>query len=190
MLAVAHERGFQPRYVLFDSWYASLQNLKAVRAQGWSWLTQLRSNRLVNPDGAGNVKVGTLAIPPQGLTAHLRGYGWVKVFRTVATDGDVEHWATDDLTLTEEGRQELSRQAWGIEVYHRGIKQCCGIEKSPARKAEAQRNHIGLCRQAFLRLEVHRLRTGTSWYEAKASVIRDALRNYLAHPWYQLAPTA
>ena len=51
LLAVAGERGFQPRYVLFDSWYASLQNLKAVRDQGWSWLTQFRGNRLVNPGG-------------------------------------------------------------------------------------------------------------------------------------------
>ena len=190
MLAAAQQRGFQPQHVLFDSWYASRQNLKTVRAQGWSWLTQFRSNRLVNPDGRGNVRVGTLEIPPQGLTVHLRGYGWVKVFRTVSTDGDVEHWATDDLTLTEEGRQGLARQAWGIEVYHRGIKQCCGVEKSPARKAQAQRNHIGLSLQAYLRLEVHRLRTGISWYEAKTGIIRDALRNYLSHPWYQLPPTA
>jgi hypothetical protein len=190
MLAVAQQREFEPEYVLFDSWYAGLQNLKAVRAQGWPWLTQFRNNRLVNPDGSGNVKVGTLEIAPQGRTVHLRGYGWIKVFRTVSTDGDVEHWATSDLDLTPQGQESLAGYAWGIEVYHRGIKQCCGVEKSPARKAEAQRNHIGLSLQAFLRLEVHRLRTGASWYEAKASIIRGALRNYLAHPWYQLTPTA
>ena len=153
------------------------------------------AGHLVNPDGTGNVKVGTLAIAPAGRRVHLRGYGWVKVFRTVSTDGDVEHWATSDLTLTPEGREELARQDWGVEVYHRGIKhrgikQCCGVEKSPARKAEAQRNHIGLSLQAYLRLEVHRLQTGISWDEAKASIIRDALRAYLSHPWYQLPSTA
>ena len=31
MLEVAKERGFQPSYVLFDSWYASLRNLKTIR---------------------------------------------------------------------------------------------------------------------------------------------------------------
>ncbi len=190
MLTVAGQREFQPEYVLFDSWYASLDNLKAVRAQGWPWLTQLRSNRLVNPDGPGNVRIGTLELSALGQVVHLRGYGWVKVFRTVSTDGDVEHWATSDLDLTPERREELVRQAWGIEVYHRGIKQYCGVEKSPARKAPAQRNHIGRSLQAFLRLEVHRLRTGVSWYEAKASIIREALREYLSHPWYQLSPTA
>jgi len=33
-----------------------------------------------------------------------------------------------------------------------------------------------------LRLEVYRLRTGVSWYEAKAAIVRDAIRSYLAHP--------
>ena len=112
------------------------------------------------------------------------------MFRTDSTDGDGEHWATSDLTLTPEDREGLARQAWGVEVYHRGIQQCCGVEKSPARKADAQRNHIGLSLQAYLRLEVHRIRTGIRWYDAKTSIIRDALRSYLASPWYQLPPTA
>lgn len=116
MLMAAGKREFQPQCVLFDSWYSNLQNLKAVRAQGWSWLTQFRSHRLVNPDGAGNVKVGTLEIPLQGRT-DLRGYGWVKVFRTVSTDGDVEHWSTSDLVLTPERREDLAGYAsWAIEL--------------------------------------------------------------------------
>ncbi|NKQ39683.1 MAG: IS4/IS5 family transposase, partial [Methanosarcinales archaeon] len=38
----------------------------------------------------------------------------------------------------------------------------------------------------YLRLEVYRLRTGISWFEAKTSIIRDAIRSYLAHPVYTL----
>jgi len=36
-------------------------------------------------------------------------------------------------------------------------------------------------------LEVHRLRTGISWFEAKGNVIRDAVRSYLADPAYTLS---
>jgi hypothetical protein len=50
MLAVAKARGFTPAYVCFDSWYSSKENLKAVRACGWHFLTQVRSNRRVDPD--------------------------------------------------------------------------------------------------------------------------------------------
>lgn len=190
MLAKAEERGFQSRYVLFDSWYAGLENLKAVRGYRRHWLTQLKSNRLVNPNGRGNVSIQEVEIPAEGRVVHLKGYGFIKVFRTVSKDGDVEYWATDDLEMSEERRQVLEKQGWGIETYHRGIKQCCGVEKAQVRKATAQKCHLLLALRAFLRLEVHRLRTGVSWYEAKAVIIRDAIRSYLAHPVYTLAPTA
>ncbi len=42
----------------------------------------------------------------------------------------------------------------------------------------------------FLRLEGYRLRTGMSWYEAKAAILREAIRAYLAQPIYELIPTA
>jgi hypothetical protein len=35
MLEKANERSFQSRFVLFDSWYASLGNLKKIRGYGW-----------------------------------------------------------------------------------------------------------------------------------------------------------
>jgi hypothetical protein len=34
------------------------------------------------------------------------------------------------------------------------------------------------------------LRTGVSWYEAKLSLLREAVRAYLAHPTYDLNLTA
>ena len=190
MLELAQGRGFQPRYVLFDSWYASLGHLKAIQAKGWFWLSQLRSNRLVNPGGQGNVGLGTVEVSEERRQVHLRGYAYIRVIRTVSKDGGVAHWATNDLTMRVQQRESLARQAWGIEVYHRGIKQFCVVEKSQARKAETQRNHVRIAFQASLRLEARRLRTGISWYQSKADMIRSALREYLAHPLYLLNPTA
>ena len=76
--------------LLFDGWYASLENLKAIRGYEWHWLTRLKGNRLVNPDDTGNVPIETLSIPAEGWVVHLKGYGFVRVFRTVAADGDAE----------------------------------------------------------------------------------------------------
>src|SRR6516162_11574690 len=53
MLHRAKARGFEPRCVAFDSWYSSLENLKAVRACGWTFLTQLKVNRKVDLDRQG-----------------------------------------------------------------------------------------------------------------------------------------
>ena len=186
MLAEAHRRGFHPQMVLFDGWYASLENLKAIRGQEWHWLTRFKANRLVNPDNSGNVPLETIAIPREGRPVHLKGYGFVRIFRTVAPDGDEEYWATSHLEMTEAERAEWARQAFGIEVYHRGIKQCCGIEKCQAQTEAAQRGHIQLALRAFIRLEANWLRTGVSWYQAKTEIIRSAVRDYLAHPRYTL----
>jgi putative transposase len=182
MLATAHARGFQPRIVAFDSWYASLENLKAVRSYGWHWLTQLKSNRQVDLDRTGNRAVRDVAIAAQGTVVHLKGYGMVKVFRIVTADGDTEHWATSNLELDSTTREELADQVWTIEVYHRGLKQFCGVERGQVRAARAQRNHIGLAIRAFVRLEHHRIRTGLSWFETKLSIIRPAIQHYLSHP--------
>ena len=77
-----------------------------------------------------------------------------------------------------------------MRTSHRGIKQCCGAEKARVRSARAQKRHLLLVLRSFVRLEAHRLRTGLSWYEAKTSIIREAVRTYLANPAYTLNPTA
>ena len=190
MLLRAGERGFRPGCVLFDSWYSSLGNLKTLRGLGWKWLTRLKANRLVDPDGSGNVPVNELDVPPEGREVHLKGYGMVRVFRSFSRDGEAEHWATGDTEMGDEERGELSSRGWGIETYHRGIKQCCGIEKAQVRGALAQLNHLSYSIRAFIRLEFQRLRRGVSWYEAKLSIVRDAVRAYLANPLFILKPTA
>jgi hypothetical protein len=190
MLETAHERGLRPRYVVFDSWYSALDNLKAIRSHGWRFLCRLESNRLVNPDKSGNISIREVEIPEDGRVVHLKAFGMVKVFRTVGRDGDAEYWATNELKMDDSEREELEGAGWGIEVYHRVLKQCCGVERAQVRGERAQRNHLGLSLRAFLRLEANRLESGVSWYEAKLSIVREAVRRYLAEPLYLLPSTA
>jgi len=189
MIDVAHTRGFRPACVLFDGWYSSLENLKHLRSLGWVWLTRLKANRLVNKDRQGERPLSRTEISADGTAVWLKGYGLVKVFKMVAPDGGIAYWATSDLTMTGLTRQQLAEYGWGIETYHRGIKQCTEVERCQARSATAQRNHIGLALRAFLRLEWHLFSTGISWLEAKTAIIRAAVRSYLAHPSIRL-PTA
>jgi hypothetical protein len=65
-------------------------------------------------------------------------------------------------------------------IFHRGLKQFCSVERCAARNGRAQRNHIGWAIRAFLRLEHHRITTGTSWFETKLAIIRPALQQFLA----------
>lgn len=51
-------------------------------------------------------------------------------------------------------------------------------------------DHLGLSLRAFLGLEANRLENGVTWYKAKLSIVRDAVRRYLAEPLYLPSPTA
>jgi len=85
---------------------------------------------------------------------------------------------------------QVLRWSWGIEVYHRALKQCCGVERAQVRCRRAVWGHLLLALRAFVRLEVYRLRCGVSWYALKLAIIRGAIREYLARPRYDLQPTA
>ena len=173
MLQTAHGRGFRPAYARMDSWYASSQNLKQIAALGWRFLT-----RLVNPDGRGSRPIEAVAVPPEGRAVHLKGSGFVG--RGGGVLGD--RWPAD------EGREAGRTGKAGLGV--RALRQRCGVERARVRKAVATLGPLLLALRAFLRLEVHRLRTGVSWCEAKAAIVRDAIRHYLAHPIHTLQPTA
>ena len=190
MLKEAHARGFAPACVVFDSWYSGLENLKLIRSFGWVWLTRLKSNRRVNPGREGLRAVSEVEIGESGRVVWLEGFGLIRVFKIVATDGDIELWATNKVEMGDLERVKWASAAWTIENYHRGIKQFCLIERAQVRSRRAWRNHIGLCLRAFLRLESHCYHKGISWYEAKTSIIREAVRAYIANPRYSLIPTA
>jgi hypothetical protein len=186
MLHRAKERGFEPSLILFDSWYASVDNLKIIRRYGWHWLTRLKKNRLVNPDDTKNIQIQEIEIPSEGRIVHLKAYGFIKVFKIVTEDDDIEYWATDVLEMDEAKREKMGGYSWKIEEYHRGIKQFCGVERCQARNGQSQRAHIMFSLRAFLRLEVERLKTGISWFETKRRIMRYAIRLYIKNPSYLL----
>lgn len=191
MLIEAFNRGFNPQFVCFDSWYASVENLRLCRALSWHFLTRLKSNRRIRFGGGKLQAVSEAGLcGGNGTICWLKDFGEVKIFRIVATDGTAEYWATSLKPMTESEREDFARTAWRIEMYHRALKQQCLIERAQCRRFRPVMNHIGLCIRAFLRLESHCYREKLSWFEAKASIIRDAVRAYLSNPRYSLLPTA
>lgn len=181
MVALAQRREFVPEYVLLDSWYTSVDNLKAISRQGWNWIGELKANRLVSLKQGFYVHVSDLDWTDTPVhKVWLRAYGFVLVSKMVTPHGDVAYLATNDLSLTaHETLKDHYAYRWTIEIFHRGIKQCCGIERCYSIKQRSQRNHILCAFLAFLKLEWQRLKTAVSWYNSKWSIVREAVTAYL-----------
>lgn len=183
MLETARSRGFKPKAVLMDSWFTSIGNLKLIENFGWKWIGGLKCNRLVSEEQGIYARVEHLDwTSKQVRKVWLKAYGFVQVSKIVATNGDVAYVASNDMSLdTYESIKTGSDFRWDIETFHRGIKQCCGIERCYSTLERSQRNHILCAFLAFLKLECKRVQNSISWYEQKWDIPRGAVRSYLAN---------
>ena len=177
MLSSAKSRGLEPEMVVADSWYSSLDNLKSIRSHGWDWVMGLKSNRLVNKP---HIQISKIDIPDEGLIVHLKGYGWIKLFRFVTKNGRTDYIGTSRLDLTTEQIKSYFERRWSIEVMHRELKQTCGFGRCQSNSGRAGRNHIGLSFIALVRKHKRRRLDYSSPYQQDWDVIRPAIQLALA----------
>jgi hypothetical protein len=171
LLIQAKRREVKPEAVIADSWYSSLDNLKAIRNLDWNWVMGLRKNRSVNK----KEKLEDLIIPEKGLLVHLRGYGWITVFRFVSSNRRTDYIGTNIQNPTRQQIKSLVRKRWEIEVFHRELKQTCGLEHCQSRNGRAQRNHIVLSVLSWIKTADVRRNNNFTFYQQQWDTIKQAI---------------
>ncbi|MFT3892770.1 MAG: transposase [Anaerolineales bacterium] len=165
----------QAKRILFDTWYASADNLKLIHRLGLTFFTTLKSNRMVSlSKEAGYIHLEQVLWTTEqlanGQMVKLKEVPFkVRLFKVVATNGDID-WVisnSPDETLTTQVAQEASDVRWQVEELHRGLKLLTGTEKCQCRKARSQRTHIACCFHAWLSLKVHAKKLGKTLYQTK-----------------------
>lgn len=150
--------GLRPRFVSADSWYSSLDNLKFLRNKEVGFLVGLEKNRIVSTAPGQYQQVGEGAIPEKGLYVHLKGFDFLKVFRTVDTDGQARHYGLylpDADKCRAAGRElfkELKAGHWNIEQMFRAIKQLVHAGHFFVRRTKAVTTHLFCVLRAFQKL--------------------------------------
>lgn len=190
LVSAIADKQLQARTVLFDSWYASADNLKLVHRAGRIFYTTLKANRLVSLDKtAGYIHLSEIEWTSErlehGVTVRLQKVPFdVQLFKLVATNGDIEWVVTNDpaSTLTRQVVQDANDVRWQVEELHRSLKQLTGSERCQCRKARSQRNHLACCYHAWLSLKVQAKRLGKTLYQVHTDLFRDYLRATLANP--------
>jgi len=69
---------------------------------------------------------------------------------------------------------------WGIECYHRAIKQVCGIERFMVRTTSAIKTHFFSAIRAFTQLELMRAEELIeNWYEVQRNLSIQVARDFI-----------
>jgi len=188
-----YAKKIQAKRILFDSWYASAENLKLVHRLGLIFFTTLKSNRMVSlSKETGWIHLDEIEWTPErlknGVRVKLKEVPFkVQLFKVVAKDGSIDWVITNgsDETLTTQAAQEANDVRWQIEELHRDLKQLTGTEKCQCRKGRSQRNHIACCYHAWLSLKVKAKLLGKTLYQTKEDLWSDYLPAELAAPRIQ-----
>lgn len=183
-----YAKKLQAKRILFDSWYASAENLKLVHRLGLTFFTTLKSNRLVSLSQEGGWRHldeinWTEERLKNGVLVKLKEVPFkVQLFKVVAKDGNIDWVITNcpDETLTTPAVQDANDVRWQVEELHRELKQLTGTEKCQCRQGRSQRNHLAYCYHAWLSLKTTAKKFGKTRYQTKNNLGSDYLRAELA----------
>lgn len=155
----------EPKYVVFDSFYAAKKILQRLIKYRWIFYTQVKKNRKLNGK--------------QVKLLHRNPY-WME---QGIIDGEIEvlivrngkkYFATNDFTSSKKEILARYKTRWMIETMFRMLYDKLGIEECASRSLVAQTTHITLCFMSFILLEKEKQRTKKSWYRLR--------RDYRFHP--------
>jgi hypothetical protein len=197
LLRAVSDKELQAQTILFDSWYALVDNLKLIERLKRFFVTTLKSNRLVSlSKEQGYIHLHEIEWIPErlqhGVLVKLKELPFlVRLFKIVAPNGDID-WLITNRSDTGEGDNQRAITAqdveaqnalrWQIEQLHRELKQLTGSEKCQCRKARSQRNHLACCYLAWLSLKVHAQSLKVTLYTARNQVWETFLRAQLRDP--------
>ena len=190
VINAVYAKKIKAKRILFDSWYASAENLKLVHRSGLIFFTTLKSNRMVSLSKEDRwIHLDQIDWTAErlknGILVKLKEVPFkVQLFKVVATDGNIDWVVTNcpDETLTTQAAQNTSDVRWQIEGLHRGLKQLTGTEKCQCRKGRSERNHIDCCYHAWLSLKLKAKVLGKTLCQTKSDLLNDYLRTELATP--------
>ena len=149
MLSEALNWWIKPSIVTFDSWYSSWENLNYINSLWIDFLCSIKKNRLLSKDIRKYKKIQEYPISEEWEVLHLKNVWFVKVFKKNGRTYIFKSWS-DKSKRKKDWTKKFSTASfhkehnthWGIECFHRAIKQLCCIEKWLFRNKCQIKNHI------------------------------------------------
>jgi hypothetical protein len=175
------------RFVLFDVWFASAENMVFLKQQQHrDFICPLKANRKValsqtDKQQGRYVRVDTLELEAQATREiYLEGVDFPLVLVKqvfINEDGSIglRSLVSSATTLSFDDVTTTYHKRWGVECYHKSLKQNVSLAKSPTQTVTTQTNHFFAALCGFLKLERLKGKTKLNHFALKSKLYLKAL---------------
>jgi transposase len=187
MISTQIKNRVQFRYVLADSWFSSVENMKFINKKNKTFIFEMKENRMAATSEA-DKKEGRferrdrIRIPGKQPTAV-----WLKecpvpvtlhrqVFKNKDGSVGIRFLVTNDLEMSKGPIETLYKKRWGVEEYHKRLKQNASIVKSQDHTDRTQSNHIFSAIYAYIKLEKIKLERRINHFALKMLIYTESLK--------------
>jgi hypothetical protein len=177
------------RLVLFDVWFASAETLVFIKhQQPRDFICPLKINRKVALSVADKhqgryTRVDTLEWEAYAAKlVYLEGVDFPLVLvKQVFTNEDgsrgIRYLVSSDPTLSFADLTTTYHERWGVECYHKSLKQNVSLAKSPTQTVTTQTNHFFAALCGFIKLERLKGKTKLNHFALKTKLYLTALHS-------------
>ena len=187
MLAQLIHNQLKFSYVLADSWFASSDNMRFIHRKKKFFIFDMKSNRSAALNEADRNEGRWTRIDQLDIPDNTSVQVWLKdleipvvLTKQVFTNQDqstgVRFLVSNDLSLPDDRFTTLFKKRWGVEEYHKSLKQNAAIGKSPTRTVKTQNNHLFAAILAYVKLEQLKFTTHLNHFAMKSKLYLAAIK--------------
>jgi transposase len=187
MIIQAIANGLIFKYIIADSWFASVANMRFINQKKKIFIFDVQSNRLAATSeedrDAGNwTRIDQLKIPNnKPVMVWLKDLEFpVLLSKQLFTNKDnstgYRFLVSNDLSLTDDQFTTIYKKRWSVEEYHKSLKQNVSIGKSPTRTEKTQTNHLYASMLGYIKLEKLKFANKMNHFAMKTKIYNQALK--------------
>ena len=181
MLKACKKNQLKWRYVLADSWFSSIGNMRFIHEKMKKhFILALKSNRLIALSREDKLQGRFHRIDSLDWS-ETPICGWVKgmdmpillhrqIFKNKDGSEGILYLISNDIELDKDSIETIYQKRWKVEVFHKNIKSNTALAKSPAKTPKTQGNHIFMSLLATVKLECLSLKKGLTTFGLKTKL--------------------
>ena len=189
MLDVCVANKLKFRFVLFDIWFSSAENMRYVKiTHEKDFACAVKGNRLValsKEDQAAKrfIRIDTLDwSEKKTFTAWFKNVPFPvnlvrQVFENKGGSTGILYLACSDTTMERDAITTVYKKRWPIEVFHKSLKQNAALGKAPVRRVRTQNNHIFSALYAVFKLECLKIKYHFNHFTLRSKIYLKALKS-------------